>query len=307
LNRPAPGLISMMSRRSALRSAAALAAAGSLARAESPAATRKGRVNHAVCRWCYNKIPLEELCRAAKSMGIAGIDLLSLDQVPVARAHGLACSLLSGVPGGIGKGLNRPEHHDAIVAWFEEAAPAAAALGVTNLIVFSGNRDGLDDDAGLENCAAGIKRLLPICEKHGVVAIMELLNSKVNHPDYMRPHPLGCRFVQIGGLAALQTALRHLPHADHGGRRDPHHPGTTSTSATTIPAGCRAETKSMNRRSCSIRQSSVPLSRPDSPASSRRNSSPKAPTRWPRCGRRLKFATFEGVNSRLGMCPRRVL
>jgi hydroxypyruvate isomerase len=178
----------MMSRRSALRSAAALAAAGSLARAESPAATRKGRVNHAVCRWCYNKIPLEELCRAAKSMGIAGIDLLSLDQVPVARAHGLACSLLSGVPGGIGKGLNRPEHHDAIVAWFEEAAPAAAALGVTNLIVFSGNRDGLDDAAGLENCAAGIKRLLPICGKHGVVAIMELLNSKVNHPDYQCDH-----------------------------------------------------------------------------------------------------------------------
>jgi len=92
------------------------------------------------------------------------------------------------VPGGITKGLNRKENHDAILAWFEAAAPKVAARGCVNVICFSGNRDGMSDTEGLEHCAVGIQRLLPIAERHKVVLVMELLNSKVNHPDYMCDH-----------------------------------------------------------------------------------------------------------------------
>lgn len=195
----------MMSRRSAVqRTAAALAAASGLAHrldaAPEAATGLKGRVRHSACRWCYGKIPLEEFVKAAKEIGLAAIDLLTVEEIPVARQHGLTCAMVAGVPGGIARGLNRLENHDKIVAWFEQTAPRVAELGCRNMIVFSGNRAGLGDDEGLRNCATGIKRLLSVLEKHDVVAVMELLNSKVDHADYMCDRtPWGARLCQEVG------------------------------------------------------------------------------------------------------------
>jgi hydroxypyruvate isomerase len=104
------------------------------------------------------------------------------------KKHELVCAMVSGVPGGITTGLNRLENHDKIVAFFEETAPKVAAAGFRNIICFSGNRAGMPDEQGLDNCAIGLKRIMPICEKNKVLAVMELLNSKVNHPDYMCDH-----------------------------------------------------------------------------------------------------------------------
>ena len=181
----------MMSRRKILTATTATLVTGhagsSALRADEPKPLL-GRINHSVCRWCYGKIPLPDLCVAAKNMGLGSVELLTVKEIPVAREHGLTCAMVFGVPGGLTKGLNRLENHDAIVKFFEETAPQAAAMGCRNIIVFSGNRGGMDDETGLANCAVGIKRLLPVCEKHGVVAVMELLNSKVDHKDYMCDH-----------------------------------------------------------------------------------------------------------------------
>jgi len=185
-----------MSRRSALKKVAqgtaTVAASASLlprARAAEPApAPLKGRIRHSVCKWCYGKIPLEEFCRAAKAMGIEAIDLLEVKDFDTLKKHDLACAMVSGVPGGIVKGLNRKENHDAIVQFFERTAPLVAAQGYQNIICFSGNRGGMSDEEGLENCAAGLKRIVPIAEKHGVTVCMELLNSKRDHKDYMCDH-----------------------------------------------------------------------------------------------------------------------
>jgi hydroxypyruvate isomerase len=179
-----------ISRRSAIRtiagSAAALSAFSCLESSLRAAdKATKGRVNHSVCKWCYGKISLEELCEAGKPMGITSIELLETKDFPTLKKHGMSCAMVSGVPGGIGKGLNRLENHDQIVRFFERTAPEVAKAGFANIIVFSGNRAGMDDEKGLENCAIGIKRLLPICEKQKVVAVMELLNSKIDHKDYM--------------------------------------------------------------------------------------------------------------------------
>ncbi len=148
----------------------------------------KGRIRHSVCRWCYGKVPLEDLCKASREMGITSIDLLGLDEIPTAKKHDLTCAMVSGVPGGIGKGLNRAENHDGILKWFEEAAPRVAALGCVNVICFSGNRAGQSDEQGLEVCAVGLKKLMPVAERHGLVMVMELLNSKVDHKDYQCDH-----------------------------------------------------------------------------------------------------------------------
>lgn len=189
-----------ISRRSALRKisggVAAVAVASNfshrLTAAEESATKLKGRINHSVCKWCYDKIPLEEFCPAARNLGLQSVELLEVKDFPTLKKHGLTCAVVSGVPGGIGSGLNRLENHDKIVEFMEHTLPAAAAFGAPNVICFSGNRNGLDDEKGLENCALGLKRIAPIAEKHKVTVIMELLNSKRTHKDYQ------CDFTKWG-------------------------------------------------------------------------------------------------------------
>ncbi len=176
-----------ISRRTALTSAASAVAAVSLGQrlnAADAVAGTKGHVNHSVCKWCYPKIELETLAIAGKEFGLHSIELLEVNDIPTIQKHGLTCAMVSGIPGGITKGLNRLENHDTIAQWFADAAPKVMNLGCENIICFSGNRAGQSDEEGIKNCAIGLKRLLPIAEKNNVKLVMELLNSKVNHPDY---------------------------------------------------------------------------------------------------------------------------
>jgi len=186
-----------ISRRAALRrvasSAAVVTAAASLSQrlAAADAATGpklKGRVNHSVCKWCYPKVSLEDLCVAGKQMGLQSVELLTVDNFPTLKKHDLLCAMVSGVPGGIEDGFNALENHDKIADFFERTCPIVANVGFVNIICFSGNRRGMTDEKGLENCAIGLKRVTPIAEKHKVNIVMELLNSKVNHKDYMCDH-----------------------------------------------------------------------------------------------------------------------
>ncbi len=147
----------------------------------------KGRINHSVCKWCYPKIPLEDLCVAGKAMGLQSIELLGPEDWPTLLKHGLTCAMASGVDG-ITYGFNRPEHHDDLLKKFEANLPKAVQAGLKNYICFSGNRGGMPDEQGLENCVIGLKRLMPLAEKHKIIICMELLNSKVDHKDYMCDH-----------------------------------------------------------------------------------------------------------------------
>ena len=170
--------------------AAAASAAASLAErttAADSSAELKGRINHSVCKWCYPSVKLEDLCVAGKAMGLQSIELLGPEDWPTLRKHGLTCAMASGVDG-ITYGFNRLEHHDDLIKKFEVNLPKAVDAGLKNYICFSGNRGGMPDEQGLENCAVGLKRLMPLAEKHKITICMELLNSKVNHKDYMCDH-----------------------------------------------------------------------------------------------------------------------
>lgn len=148
----------------------------------------RGKINHSVCRWCYNEIPLEELCKAAKKIGIASVELVGPDEWPTLKKYGLTSALPWGAGKGIAEGFNNPAFHDELVASYEAIIPKVSNAGMDQIICFSGNRNGLDDEKGIENCAIGLKRLMPIAEKYKVTLVMELLNSKVNHPDYQCDH-----------------------------------------------------------------------------------------------------------------------
>ncbi|GAB3554466.1 hydroxypyruvate isomerase family protein [Spirosoma fluminis] len=162
--------------------------ARSMMHTESGAPMLKGRINHSVCRWCYSKIPLEDLCKAAKDIGIKSIELTGPDEWPVLKKYGLTSALPQGAGKGINDGFNDPKFHDELVASYEAIFPKLKEAGLTSVICFSGNRRGMSDEQGLENCAKGLKRLMPSAEKYGITMIMELLNSKVDHKDYMCDH-----------------------------------------------------------------------------------------------------------------------
>jgi hydroxypyruvate isomerase len=186
-----------LSRRSALgriAGSAAVVVVGSeiphrLAAAETSAPMKlKGRINHSVSKWCFGNIPLDEFCQVCKDIGIQSIELLEMKDFPTLKKHGLTCAMVSGCPGGIANGLNRVENHDKIVAWMEQALPQVGEFGAPNVICMSGNRKGMSDDQGMENCVIGLKRIASLAEKHKVTVCMELLNSKRNHKDYMCDH-----------------------------------------------------------------------------------------------------------------------
>lgn len=143
-----------------------------------------GNINHSVCRWCFSSIDLETLCLEVKKMGITGIDLVGPKDWPILKKHGLTSTMCNGAEINLVDGFNDEKFHEKLIANYSEMIPLVADAGYKNLICFSGNRRGKDDETGWNNCVKGLKQLMPLAEKHGVVLVMELLNSKVNHADY---------------------------------------------------------------------------------------------------------------------------
>jgi len=158
-----------------------------------------GHIKQSVCRWCYGNIPLEKLAAEAKRIGYHSIELVTPAEFPTVKAAGLTCSMLSGACK-IEDCFNRKENHDQLEKVLREHIEFAAANGLPNVICFSGNRRGMSDEEGLANCAAGLKRLVGFAEEKKVTICMELLNSKVDHRDYMCDRsPWGVQLVkQVG-------------------------------------------------------------------------------------------------------------
>jgi len=200
-------MIHRISRRSALGKigggtiglAAATGLAGRVRAAEAAAPAKlKGNIHHSVSAWCYEplfiagknkaaKMSFEDFCRECASMGMESVELLWPKDWPAVRKAGLTCAMCNG-PDSIPYGWNRVEHHDDLLGKFEKAIPQVAQAGFPNIITFSGNRKGMSNEEGLENCVKGLKRLVPIAEKHKVTVCVELLNSKRSHKDYMCDH-----------------------------------------------------------------------------------------------------------------------
>lgn len=185
-----------VSRRNALKKIGAIVGSGTVAgwlgsieKAEDLLGSElSGKINHSVCKWTYGDVPLEDLCKAAKGIGLSSIELLGPEEWPTLKEYGLTCAMPWGAGKGIEEGFNNPELHDELVEDYERVIPMVADAGLDKIICFSGNRNGMDDEVGLENCAKGLKRLMSTAEEYDVTVCMELLNSKVDHPDYMCDH-----------------------------------------------------------------------------------------------------------------------
>jgi hydroxypyruvate isomerase len=172
-----------MQRRHFLPSATAALAASTTLQAQPSG----GRLRQSVCRWCYAKTPIDDLAQAAAKMGIQAMDLVNPTEWEAVKKAGLTLTIVPG-PTTIPDGLNRKENHDRVEERFKTMVAEAAAAKAHSIIVFSGNRKGMNDQEGAENCVIGLNRIKKYAEDAGVMIVMELLNSKVNHKDYMCDH-----------------------------------------------------------------------------------------------------------------------
>ena len=177
-----------MKRRSFIETAMTGIAGTSLLGAASSLSLR-GNINHSVCKWCYPDYSVEELASASAAMGIQSVELLEPEEWPILEKYGLVCAMpLSPVVEGkdrLTNGFNDPANHQWLIPMFKERIQLVHEAGYHSMICFSGNRRGMDDATGLDNCIEGLKQIMPTAEAHGITLCMELLNSKVSHPDYM--------------------------------------------------------------------------------------------------------------------------
>ncbi len=145
----------------------------------------KGNINHSVCRWTFDELPIENLCLLVKKIGFSAIDLVEPKDFSVLKKHGIDSSMCTGAHISLTQGWNEPKHHEILIANYLKHIDLVADAGYKNLICFSGNRNGMSEEEGLKNCLTGLKQIIAKAEKRGVIIQMELFNSKVNHPDYM--------------------------------------------------------------------------------------------------------------------------
>lgn len=149
----------------------------------------KGNINHSVSQWTYNYLSLDELCRAVKKIGFDAIDLTGPKEWPTMQKHGIYSSMCyTAGDNNLNHGFANIENHEHLIKEFLEVIPVMKKAGYKNLICFSGQRNGMDDETGFKNCQTALEKILPTAEKNGVTLVMELLNSKRDHKDYMCNH-----------------------------------------------------------------------------------------------------------------------
>jgi len=146
----------------------------------------KGNINHSVCQWCFNFMPLEELCIEVKKIGFGAIDLIAPKDWPMLQKYNLYSSMCyHGGNVSLTNGFNNKAFHEQLIKDYTDVIPLMVKAGYKNVICFSGSRNGMDDETGLKNCVEGLQKIIPLAEKNGITVQMELLNSKVDHKDYM--------------------------------------------------------------------------------------------------------------------------
>jgi len=150
----------------------------------------KGNINHSVCRWCFNSIPLDEFAKNVKEIGIKSIELTTPEEWKILQKHGLTSAIGTGPFANIMDGFNDKANHEKLIKPYLDLISKAAENGIPNVILFTGNKRNISDEEGLENIAVGVDKLVKHAEKVGVMLITELLNSKIDHLDYHGDHTL---------------------------------------------------------------------------------------------------------------------
>lgn len=182
--KPMNDIIERMNRRSFASSLAAGAAFSSASPAQVLPA-QKGRLKQGVCGGVFrgSNLDFDGQCKLAAELGLVGYDLQGPERFETLKKYGLVPTMLPG-SSKLSDGTNDLALHPEIIANTNKLIDQAAAAGAPNIIMLSGNRRGRTDEQGIENTVRVVNAVKKHAEDKGVTLCMELLNSKVNHPDY---------------------------------------------------------------------------------------------------------------------------
>lgn len=142
-----------------------------------------GRIKQSVVYWCFSKVPMERLVEEAVGIGYKSIEMAPQEYWDLIKEKGLDIAIVGG-HGSLTEGLNRRENHPRIEEEILKNIELASSYGIPSLICFSGNRRGISDEEGIEATAEGLRKVAKAAEDKGITLCLELLNSKVDHPDY---------------------------------------------------------------------------------------------------------------------------
>ena len=179
-----------MTRRSFLPAVASAGVSVAAFAQDTKPTVRKGKLKQCVTGGVFRgaNLSLDDQCREAAKRGIVGFDLIGPKDWPTLKKYGLLPTMVPGGAGNISDALNRTENHPALEKSIREMINTCAEYKAPNLITFSGNRKGMPDDQGMDNCAKFLNNVKAQAEEKGVNICIEYLNSKVNHKDYMFDH-----------------------------------------------------------------------------------------------------------------------
>jgi hydroxypyruvate isomerase len=154
------------------------AAAAQAAPAPKPRAPIRQSVMASV--WGANsKLSFEERCQVLAKIGFKGVDLPTVEQMPIMKKYGLAPAMMTGAGTTFQEGLIRKELHDKFEAAFKTGIDACASVGCPNLIAMPGEKRGMSRDETVANTVAILNRVKGYAEQKNVTLCMEITNSKV--------------------------------------------------------------------------------------------------------------------------------
>src|SRR5258708_529621 len=175
-----PYIIPSMRRRDFVTALAAASAAA--AQTPAPAVERKGRLKQSVMRVNFDpKMPFEDMCREAARLGAKGFDLIGPNDWPTLRKYGLTPTMVPG-PASIQDGMIRKELHDALEKSMTATIDQCGAAACPNMITVGGQRKGMSNAEGADNCVAFLNRIKARAEDKGVTVCMEGMNNRLT-PD----------------------------------------------------------------------------------------------------------------------------
>jgi hydroxypyruvate isomerase len=82
-------------------------------------------------------------------------------------------------------GLVNPKERNQFLKEMEAAIDVAKKFKCKRLVTLTGNEvPGMSREAMMESAVAGLKAIAPTLERNGITAVIEVLNTYVNHPGY---------------------------------------------------------------------------------------------------------------------------
>ena len=145
-------------------------------------------IKHSVMGWCFNPMPVPELARHCKEIGLVAMEGIDKKHYPAIKELGLEISLVSGGHG-FKDGPCNPANTEKVIAGLSAGIELAAEIGTRNVITFTGMKfDGMDPEKAADLCVETWKKVVPLAEEKGVTLVLEHLNSRDDsHP--MKGHP----------------------------------------------------------------------------------------------------------------------